>query len=376
MLEGGYLTDLDLSLLKRFQEHIQHRQIERQPFSRSQVRKDRLYQEHEDYIRQLDLAPAPRAQIRRQKLSASPRLSPAAFSSSPHHIHSFAPSPTLLPQARQLKSAAPSPALSAITSADAVAAEDSMFTMDDLDLGPPESSAPVPSSSLKGPVWQRTVSGQSSPDKHGRSTPSFRQIMSDAESSSIKRPTISSEVKSEGSVRAALSTTEQPWRRYGPLTPQKAESLLSIQSQQGVSSPTPTTPSPRMSARTVSVQSPRVLRPTQASSPSHTQVKGDSASGVGAPVISPTRSVSSPSTNHSRRLGQDSAWVNYQSASSFFSPAASSSASGPQDLSFASIQSAQQVEGDALKQKSTRSLGEIQQEEVSDLFNERRGDLD
>lgn len=383
VLEGGYLTELEFPLLEKLQEYVQRRQIERLPFSRSPVRKDRMYQEHHDYLLELDLAPTPRAQMRRQKVSTSPKLSPSSLSLSPHQPLLFAPSPATTARAQPAKPTISSPRVDATRDTTSTG-DDSMFAMDDLDLGPSEESHPTnpptttpglptaaSAASRKGAVWQPRASAASpkpadaSAAMPPRSIPSLRQIMSDAENVSPKRPAMPSANRTDiAAVRPPfVSSSEQPWRRSGNSTPQKTESFSSIQSQQGAvaSSTSPSTP-----LRSVSSQSARpsfaTPSPQRQQQQQQQHSKSDAASGMGAPVISPTRSVSSPNT--SRRPGQDSAWVNYQSATSFFAPSASTSLD-QQDInsSFASIQNAQQVEGDALKQKSTKTLGEIQQEE-------------
>lgn len=390
LLESGYLTDLDSPLVDRLQAYSQAKQIDRLPRARSPCCWDLLWAKHGDYVASLDLAPPPRATVRRSKTSDSPRLSPALVATSPPKALGSGSSPLLTPRRHtSFARASPSPTMTAAPPCGDVD-DSSMFDMDDLDLGPSASpavlkdepdTAAIPRANAR--RWQQPSDEVSDALTAARSPPSLRQIMSDTEASRSPTPQKAGSPFLPARARPAgdanrltppwQSTSNStlnslPWRRPGSSTPQKAESFLSIQSQQ-VGSPTASTASPTSSAP----RKPAVERSSSATQSGKAQPVSPSArrpvaqpnpaSGLGAPVISPVRAPSSSSGPwSSRRQGQDSAWVNYQSASSFLSPSASSFEEGS---SFLSIQTAQQDEGDALKKKSNKTLGEIQQEEVS-----------
>lgn len=354
ILEGGYVFDLEPFIIEHLQQFAQHQQSLKAPLTRRKHVNEDLSQEQRDYVSQLDLALPPKAVARRISLVESPkvcpRLHPASRSPS-YHVSPIGPRLTST-NADVAPSGVPSPTLQVSNSGPA--GDDAMFIMDDLDLGPTESVG-----TSKQLFRPKSASTQGLNESTSRTNPDLRQIMSDAESAK-KSSLIPFPTETPAAAISSTASASLPWRRPGLSgSSQRAESFLSIQAQQGKSAPQA---SPSQVAQSPHPRLASAANPLP--KPSSSQIRQDPASGTGAPVISPVRSTSGATAGSRRRRAQDSAWVSYQTASSVLASASPSSSTGLVDTSFSAIQNAQQEEGDALRQRSKKTIGEIQQEEV------------
>ncbi|KAI5481874.1 BTB domain and ankyrin repeat containing protein [Pseudohyphozyma bogoriensis] len=358
VLEGRLLDDLPPDLLAAVSAFCQERQGARLPISRSGLLVSDLMAKHSSWVADLDLAkPTGGARKFKATVPRSPGPSPSLLSP--------AASPHLLPHTSpQMRATPVSPSTSPLLQP-ARESHDEPFSMDDdfsLDSSPVRPTFAGSSSSTPGmltPARRVSVPGQfGSP-----STPSFTPL------GSPPPPRL------------------QPWTAVNSSASKPPMDLRGIMASEAASRPQPSTSGAKSSAPTpVSEQRqapvhPPASRPEPSRPVSHRATlapappagpPSNPSSAIGAAVIVPTRQgnrAASGSRPKASFGAADIPWTNY-SAAPTPAPAFdafSASPSTPPLASFASIQSQQRAEVEAVREnKAPRSFADVMAQERED----------